>query len=95
VFPSEWMQDTDFQGTWAEWVQHRKEVKKELTASTTRSQLKKMAKLGKDISIDMMERSIGSGWVGLFEPDGTQQTKLELHPTKKNCTADGKPIWHG
>ena len=69
VFTESWMNDSDFQTAWADWVQHRKELKKSLTPSTTKSQLKKMVADGKARSIATIEHSISNGWTGLYEPD--------------------------
>lgn len=53
---------------WAEWVQHRKEIKKPLTPSTIKqqiAQLEKFDKLGMDTT-EVINASISAGYTGLF-----------------------------
>lgn len=53
---------------WAEWVQHRKELKKSLTPTTIKkqlAQLEKWDKLGMDTG-EIIHASITNGWAGLF-----------------------------
>jgi hypothetical protein len=53
---------------WAEWVQHRKEIKKPLTPTTIKkqiAQLEKFDKLGMDTT-EIINASISAGYVGLF-----------------------------
>lgn len=69
VFTESWMNDLDFQTAWAEWMAHRKEIKKPLKPTTIKSQLKKMVANGKARSLATIEHSISNGWTGLYEPD--------------------------
>ena len=59
----------DFREAWKDWEQYRKEIKKKLTPSTMKSQLKTLAKWGETKAIMAIRKSIDSGWTGLFEPD--------------------------
>ena len=57
-------------GTWAKWVQFRKEKKQPLTTTTIREQLKRLTKwraLDCDIN-KIILTSIANGWTGLFVP---------------------------
>jgi hypothetical protein len=56
-----------FETAWARWTEYRREIRKKLTLSTTKSQLKMLAKLGETKAIAAIERSIRNGWTGLFE----------------------------
>lgn len=50
---------------WARWAVYRKEIKKKLTDSTIKSQLK-LLEQHKDDHVEMIDRSIQNGWTGLF-----------------------------
>jgi hypothetical protein len=68
----------EFQRAWEEWKQHRKEIKRGLTPTTRRRQLKQLAEWGLDAAIKAIDTSITKGWHGLFEPEGsTNATKHE------------------
>lgn len=56
-----------FVNAWDEWLQHRREIHKSVTASTARRQLDKLAKAGPVVAVAMIEQSISQGWQGLFE----------------------------
>ena len=60
-----------FKDAWYNWKQHRIEIKKKLTPTTTRSQLKSLHEMGEDRAIAAINYTIGKGWQGLFEPDVT------------------------
>jgi hypothetical protein len=55
-----------FYAVWDEWVNFRKEVKKPLTPTSIREQLKFLTELTEDDAITSIKNSIRSGWVGLF-----------------------------
>lgn len=54
------------ESTWAEWCQHRREIKKPLTATTCAKQAKTLA--GHHDADAVINQSISNGWTGLF-PD--------------------------
>lgn len=51
---------------WNQWVEYRKEIKKKLTPSTIKQQIKLLEK-NKDSHIEIIEQSIQNGWTGLFK----------------------------
>lgn len=57
-----------FRDTWDLWVQHRKELKKKITPTAQKLQLRKLSAWGEAKAIVAIETSIESGWQGLFEP---------------------------
>jgi len=64
---------------WEAWEQHRREIKKKLTPTTTKRQLAMLEK-NKDTHVDIIEKSIANGWTGLFEIDERKKStsnKLE------------------
>lgn len=58
----------EFKEAWALWCQHRKEIKKKLTPTTTHLQLRKLSLWGEKRAIASIYQSIENGWQGLFEP---------------------------
>lgn len=57
-----------FAEAWADWMQFRAELKKKLTPSTAKAQLKKLSDMGERDAIASIRQSISNGWQGLFEP---------------------------
>jgi len=69
---------------WRAWEQHRKEIRKKLTPTTTKRQLAMLEK-NKDNHVDIIEKSIANGWTGLFEITDRKKTstnKVESKPGK-------------
>jgi len=61
--------DTDaFRVSWQAWREHRREIKKALTPSSTKMQLRMLAGLGAVVAIDAINESVRCGWTGLFPP---------------------------
>jgi hypothetical protein len=58
----------EFQATWAEWVQHRIELKKPMKPTSAKTLLKTLAKAGERKAIESITHSIANGWQGVFEP---------------------------
>jgi hypothetical protein len=75
-----------FRKAWAEWEQHRREIKKPLTPTSTQRQLKDLADCGEAEAIAAINRSIGNGWTGIFpassksKPDHRQLKASREYP---------------
>lgn len=73
--------------TWADWCQHRKEIRKPLTATTCAKQGKTLA--GHHAPDAVINQSISNGWTGLF-PDkvlpGAQQGQRRNGPDFNDTT---------
>lgn len=52
---------------WKEWIQYRKEIRKPLSPSTTKSQLEKLSTVAPHTRAGMIRQSIQNGWQGLFD----------------------------
>lgn len=63
---------SDFAAAWADWKQHRKEIRKKLTPTSVKRQLAKLAAMGEQRAIAALNHSILNGWQGIFEPHGNQ-----------------------
>ncbi len=70
-----------FKETWIEWEKHRVEIKKKLTPLTATRQMATLAKLSEPHAIATIEKSIESGWTGLF-PDKIDLTTINPKQTK-------------
>ena len=88
-----------FSSVWDQWLQHRKEIRKPLTPTSTTQQLKKLATWGEDRAIAAIEHTIASGWQGIREPETTDRSpqsaddwqhvqaivRVTYHPDLKNA----------
>lgn len=63
----------EFAEAWRAWEQHRREIKKPLTATSIERQLKKFAEWGPARAIAAIEYTIEKGWQGLREPEQSRQ----------------------
>ena len=55
-----------FRETWESWIYHRQEIKKPLSDSSKRAQLRRFLKEGIEPSSWVINNSISNGWTGLF-----------------------------
>jgi hypothetical protein len=55
----------DFRRAWANWILHRREIKKPITATSAKSQLKWCAAQGERQAVAAIEYTIRKGWQGL------------------------------
>lgn len=69
------LDNAEFESAWADWAIHRKEIKKPLTSTSVRKQLKRMSSMGVDRAITMIEHTISNGWTGLREQDENRKPK--------------------
>lgn len=65
-----------FRETWATWEAHRKSLRKPLTPQAIKGQIADCEKWGLRGAIESIQKSIKSGWSGLFEPDSLRQPLL-------------------
>ncbi len=57
-----------FRIIWDEWIQHRKDKKKGLTATTATKQLKQLSAWGSEKATAALDKAIHEGWQGFYEP---------------------------
>ena len=57
----------EFAEAWESWAIYKKEIRKKLTESTAKVQLKKLSQYPEQIAIAMINQSIEQAWTGLFE----------------------------
>jgi hypothetical protein len=76
VFPSE-LDTEEFRTAWANWKQHRKDIRKPLTPASIAAQMKQFSGWGVARSVAAIEHTICKGWQGIREGD----TKPTSKPT--------------
>lgn len=65
-----------FRSAWAEWVQHRKEIRKALTERAVKKQLTDLAIAGEAAAVEAIHTAIRNGWQGVFpKPEQGNGTK--------------------
>lgn len=63
-----------FRSAWTDWNQHRREVGKCQTAQSVAKQLKACKEVGEPSAIAAINKSIGSGWSGIFPDKSSKAT---------------------
>lgn len=72
-----------FAEAWQDWQQHRKEKKLPLTATTIKSQFKKLRKMGEQRAIAALTNSTENGYTGIFEPKDQKPAMRSIHEPQK------------
>jgi hypothetical protein len=94
--------NTNYEQLWVNWKQYKKDqhnfnYKSEQSETIAINELLKLSGNSYEISVDIIERSIGNGWVGLFAPENkTQQQKEKVFISGVEVVGykeDGKPIY--
>ncbi len=86
ILPSN-LETPEFQAAWADWLQHRREIKRPLTPTAAKGQLLKLADMGPERAIAALKHSIANGWQGIFEPQ-SEQTKGHHANTERKAVTD-------
>ena len=61
-----------YQGTWEDFKEHRKQIKKPMTPLAETRMLMKLSKYSVKVAIEMLDSSIENGWMGVFEINGKE-----------------------
>lgn len=75
---------------WEKWIQHRKEIKKPLTPTSTKQQLEFLEEHKSD-HVEIIKASINGGYMGLFPINGDGKSALRdrcLNETRRDYTVD-------
>lgn len=75
----------EFKTVWGEWEQFRKELKKTVTPSTAKKQLKFLGGRPENEAIEIINQSITNGWTGLFDLKTNGKAQ---HTVKEKLTLD-------
>jgi len=76
VFPEK-LNTEKFILTWADWTQHRTEIRHKLTPKAVEKQLRLLEKYSVDEAVAIVEKSIQNGWQGLFPEPIIKKKKPE------------------
>ena len=68
----------EFGSAWSDWVQHRKEKRHSLTPTSIKQQFTELASIGEPRSIAAIRHSIAKGYLGIYEPSGTNKPAVDL-----------------
>lgn len=66
--PSELRTD-EFAAAWADWLRHRREIRKPLKPTAAAHKLRQLAAWGSARAVAAIRHSLGNGWQGIFEAD--------------------------
>ena len=64
----------EFAEAWKSWTQHRKEIKKPLKPTSTKSQLKMLSEMREGDAVRMINYTVTNGWQGLRAENATAST---------------------
>ena len=70
------LQTPEFAAAWERWGQHRREIKKPLTPTSSDRQLASLASMGPARAVAAIDHTIEKGWQGIREPDVGRQPGL-------------------
>jgi len=79
-----------FHSAWGDWEQHRKEIKKPLTPTSTKQQLRNFAEMGEARAIAAIYHTIGNGWQGIREPEQQRVTIAANLPPAGTIVTGGR-----
>ena len=83
LFPREWQRESKFRIAWAEWAQHKKEIKKLFTELSATKLRNKLLAWGLVRAIKAIDYSIEKGYMGVFEePQYSKQSKPNYNKQK-------------
>ncbi len=81
-----------FAQAWEQWQTHRRELRRPLTATTTRRQLAMLARYSADTAEAMIWQSIEHGWMGLFALKERGASDAQRQATAAEKLARGQPV---
>lgn len=65
----------DFRAAWQEWIDHRREIRKPVTARAARSALRRIATFGgHDAAVAALDHSVAAGYQGIFPAPAAPKT---------------------
>jgi hypothetical protein len=76
-----------FASTWADWVEHRRQIRKPLTEVAAKRLLAQLAKFTESAAIDKMDRAMAAGWQGCIFPQDLEELKKVVRMVPNGRTA--------
>lgn len=83
VFPLT-LNSPEFSEAWTNWAQHRREIKKPITPTAQKEQLKKLEEMGLQRAIAALRHSTANQYQGVFEPDPKPGSAQPATPARVN-----------
>lgn len=83
----------EFQVVWAEWLDHRRKMRKKVTPYGARMQLRRLAQMGVERAIRAIRYSMAQGYEGIFEERHERkyaETRKCTQPNSRVRTEDAK-----
>lgn len=91
--PIEWpaeLDRPDFRAAWEQWREHRRQIKKPLTALAESKALQELATKGLDRALAAINHSIANGWQGIFEPKSSPERGVNTEDDPRGNFAAGR-----
>jgi hypothetical protein len=67
-----------FRSAWTDWVAHRNDIRKKLTPTSVRQQLKEFSEWGAIRAVEAIRYTIAKGWQGIREPEVNGRPKKRI-----------------
>lgn len=67
LMPDHLVNSPEFIEIWGDWISYRKEIRRKLTPTAAKRQFSLLGKFSPDVAVAMIDKSIISGWQGIFE----------------------------
>lgn len=82
-------ESVEFHEVWGDWVSHRIEKKKPLTPTMTKQQLKKLAGMGEQAAIKLIELVVEKGWLGLDDHGKAKEAASQPEDKPRDLSTAG------
>lgn len=94
LLPNE-LNTVEIKDAWTDWIKYRKEIKKEITQSTAKAQLKKLQDFQNKGTnpIDIINQTITEGWTGLYPLKQDKRKEPEQITGKLKFIDTNQPGW--
>ena len=76
-----------FASTWADWVEHRRQIRKPLTEVAAKRLLAQLARFTESAAIDKMDRAMAAGWQGCIFPQDLEELRKVVPMVPNGRTA--------
>jgi len=73
-----------FREAWSDWIRHRHEIRKPLTETSVKQQLRRLSELGERAAMEMLRHTVEKGWTGLRAPERPAKGREAAIAASKN-----------
>ena len=95
LLPTNLLEDIKFLEVWLDWVEYRKEIKKPLTNTAAKRQIKLLSSYSIQVATAMVDQSINMGWRGIFPLNVNHELmreEIELADPGSTSSKNLKPL---